>query len=57
MSVARSPGLNEDSFVESDEDKQEPLDDKPSRHIKRRANVYDAVAGTFFKIVDLFFFF
>ncbi|CAG7973314.1 unnamed protein product [Penicillium nalgiovense] len=45
MSVARSPGLDEESLVESVEDKQEPTDDKPSRHIKRRANVYDAVAG------------
>ncbi|CAI7582123.1 unnamed protein product [Penicillium glandicola] len=45
MSVARSLGLDEDSFVESVEDKQEPLDDKPSRHVKRRANIFDAVAG------------
>ncbi|KAJ5500130.1 hypothetical protein PEX1_043490 [Penicillium expansum] len=45
MSVARSPGLDEDSFVESVEDKQEELDDKPLRHTRRHANVYDAVAG------------
>ncbi|KAJ5384915.1 hypothetical protein N7517_002826 [Penicillium concentricum] len=45
MSVARSLDSDEDSFVEPFEDDQEPLDDKPSKHIKRRANVYDAVAG------------
>ncbi|CDM33570.1 hypothetical protein DTO013E5_7421 [Penicillium roqueforti] len=45
MSVARSLSLDEDSSVEQLEDKQEAPGDKPSRHIKRRANVYDAVAG------------
>ncbi|KGO71859.1 hypothetical protein PITC_025910 [Penicillium italicum] len=44
MSVAKSLDLDEDSFVEVD-DKQEALDDKGSRHTRRRANVYDAVAG------------
>jgi hypothetical protein len=38
-------GSDEHSFAESVEDRQELLDDKPSRHTKRRANVYDAVAG------------
>ena len=47
MSVARSLSLDEDSSVEQLEDKQEAPGDKPSRHIKRRANVYDAVAGMF----------
>ncbi|KAJ5514470.1 hypothetical protein N7463_004022 [Penicillium fimorum] len=45
MPVARSLDSDEDSFVEPFEDDQELLDDKPSKHIKRRANVYDAVAG------------
>ncbi|CAI7631455.1 hypothetical protein PCG10_008985 [Penicillium crustosum] len=45
MSVARSLDLDEDSFVEPLEDKEEALGDKPSRHIRRRANVYDAIAG------------
>lgn len=55
MPVARLPGLDEESFVESVEDKQEPTDDKPSRHIKRRANVYDAVAGMFSRLIELVF--
>ncbi|KAJ5163235.1 uncharacterized protein N7500_005065 [Penicillium coprophilum] len=45
MSATRSLDSDEDSFVEPFEDDQETLDDKPSKHIKRRANVYDAVAG------------
>ena len=47
--------MDEESFVESVEDKQEPTDDKPSRHIKRRANVYDAVAGMFSRLIELVF--
>ncbi|EKV07791.1 UAF complex subunit Rrn10 [Penicillium digitatum] len=45
MSVARSPSLDEDSFVEPVEETQDALDDKPSRYTRRRANVFDAVAG------------
>ncbi|CAI7667954.1 unnamed protein product [Penicillium viridicatum] len=45
MSVTRSLDLDEDSFVEPVEDKEEAPDDKPSRHIRRRANVYDVIAG------------
>lgn len=52
MSVARSLDLDEDSFVEPLEDKEEALGDKPSRHIRRRANVYDAIAGMFPKLVE-----
>lgn len=53
MSVARSLDLDEDSFVEPVEDKEEAPDDKPSRHIRRRANVYDAIAGMFSKLAEL----
>ena len=52
MSVARSPSLDEDSFVEQVEDKEEAPSDRPSKHIKRRANVYDAVAGMFLNLAE-----
>lgn len=52
MSVARSLDLDEDSFVEPVEDKEEALGDKPSRHIRRRANVYDVIAGMFSKLAE-----
>ncbi|KAJ5960062.1 uncharacterized protein N7479_007212 [Penicillium vulpinum] len=45
MSIARSLDLDEDSFIEPVEDDQEPADDTSSRYTKRRADVYDAVAG------------
>lgn len=45
--------MDEDSFVEPVEDKEEAPDDKPSRHIRRRANVYDAIAGMFSKLAEL----
>ncbi|KAJ5185008.1 UAF complex subunit Rrn10 [Penicillium cf. griseofulvum] len=45
MSATRLLDSDEHSFAESVEDRQELLDNKPSRHAKRRANVYDAVAG------------
>ena len=53
MSVTRSLDSDEDSFVEPVEDKEEAPDDKPSRHIRRRANVYDVIAGMFPKLAEL----
>jgi hypothetical protein len=44
MSVGRSRSVTQDHFVESVED-DEVLGDKSSRVAKRRANLYDAVAG------------
>ncbi|KAJ5774160.1 hypothetical protein N7457_009056 [Penicillium paradoxum] len=43
MSATRQLGVDEDTFVEPDEDHEDLPDDKRSRH--RRANVYDAIAG------------
>lgn len=46
MSSEKSLGSDEDPFAENDVD-NEPQDGQASRPSKRRANLYDAIAGMF----------
>ncbi|KAJ5748693.1 uncharacterized protein N7511_010389 [Penicillium nucicola] len=46
MSASRSPSITQENYVESVEnDDDEVIEDKSSRFGKRRANLYDAIAG------------
>ena len=53
MSVGRPRSVTQDHFVEPVEnnDNDEVLEDKSSRYSKRRANLYDAVAGMLSRLI------
>lgn len=53
MSVGRSRSVTQDHFTEpvEDDDDDEVPEDKSSRYSKRRANLYDAVAGMLSRLI------